>query len=321
MTSLLAARCPAVPAARQVGKAILLSILLTQSAAAQDRALTDVGHDALPEDGNEASSHAGTENDLERREEGFRDALKEAFPMTPEMVRTYRNIHDENERAVLERTFPSPIDDAELVSLEPGVKPPELLVSPGLASVVTFHDATGNPWPIAMHVVGNGNDFSIVRLGENSSSLSVSPLVRVGWTNLVVSLAGESSPVVLRILVDGNRAHFRKSIQLTKLGPEGRQDSTRAVPQVPRPGDDTMLAVMSATGIEDLAVVPVSGVDARAWTDGEHVYVRSRHPLLSPRWKSALSGPDGIRAYRLKPASALLFSVNGRMARADLELP
>ena len=252
----------------------------------------------------------------------FSEAIGSVFPMTPELVRQYRQIHEENERAIRETPFPEPLVDAILLTLEPGEHPAELRVAPGIASVIGFFDASGRPWPIRQFVIGNGDEFNVIQMGEKSGALAVSPLERVGWTNLVVALQGEPVPVVLRIVIDHDQAHFRRSVRILKHGPLSDGIAKVTHPELPRAGDRDLLAALSGVDLPAGAVaVPVSGVNARAWLAGEDLYLRSAHALLSPAWTSSLAGPGGLRAYRVDPVSSLLFSVDGRIVRADLALP
>ena len=253
---------------------------------------------------------------------GFNEAIENVFPMTPEMVRGYRRIQDANERAVKESPFPDPLIDAVLVSMEPGEQPAELRVAPGIASAISFFDAAGQPWPIRQYVIGNAEEFSVIQMGERSGSLAISPLARVGWTNLVIALLDEPTPLVLRIAIDRSQAHFRKTVTVLKPGPLSPDSMPAEAAELPRAGDKSMLAALSGIDFPDGAVsIPVSGVDARAWIIDQDLYLRSRHPLLSPAWTASLAGPDGLRAYRLEPMATLLFSVRGQVVRADLELP
>ena len=253
-----------------------------------------------------------------RRAEGFEEALKKAFPMTPGMVRKYREIFEENERAVREIPEPKPLVEAEVVVLAPGDPPPSLRVAPGIASVIGFFDAYGNPWAIRQHIVGNGDDYRIFDLGEGTNSLAVSPTVRVGWTNLVVALENEPLPVVARVVVDRKSAHYRHDIRVLR-----RENFRRARPEKapPRPRDPLQSALDGFGMPEGAASAPVRGVSASAWLLGDDLYVRSPHALASPPWTETASDPDGTRAYRLPASSVLLFSVGGAIVRADVELP
>lgn len=256
------------------------------------------------------------------RHEGFDSALKDVFPMTPDMVRDYRQAIQENEEAILSKPYPTTLDDAVLVSLEPGAKPIELNVAPGLASAIGFHDAIGKPWPIRSYVLGDSNTFQIIQIGENSSFLAISPTARVGWTNLIVALAGEESPLVLKVIITNDRAHFKRSVQIMKLGPNSQSTTiTNHMDSLPVAGNQQIMAALTGVGMGKNAIpVKVTGVDALAWTSNGNLYVRSRHTLLSPPWSESLAGPDGLHAYRLRIKSALLFSVDGRIVKAFLDI-
>ena len=138
---------PAFPApARRTGALALTAAIV---ALAADPAFPQPANSDVPEPGawvNGQTMEPGAAVS-DARAAGFQSALDSVFPMTPQMVREYRRAFDANEDSTLRRPFPTPVDDAVLVSLEPGEAPIELSVAPGLASVVGFHDAAGRPWP------------------------------------------------------------------------------------------------------------------------------------------------------------------------------
>ena len=252
--------------------------------------------------------------------EEFDEAIGNVFPMTPDMVRRFRRIQDENEIAARDVPYPEPLVDAVFVELAPGERPTELRVAPGIASAIGFFDASGRPWPIRQFVIGNADQFRVIQLGEGS--LSVSPLERVGWTNLIIALLDEPVPVVLRVVIDRNQAHFSRSVRILKHGPNPPSVTFGTGLHLPGAGSREMMAVLSGLDLpEGAKEVAVSGADATAWLVGEDLYLRTRHPLLSPAWTGALAGPDRVRAYRLKPVSSLLLSVDGRIVLAEVTLP
>ena len=302
--------------ARSACAAILVAALQYGAAHADEGT-----HASVPEEG-AASSLTDWRSTSPTQFREFSEAIGSVFPMTPELVRQYRQIHEENERAIREAPFPEPLVDAILLTLEPGEQPAELRVVPGIASVIGFSDASGHPWPVRQFVIGNGDEFKVIQMGGKSGVLAVSPLERVGWTNLVVALQDEPVPVVLRIVIDRDQAHFRQSVRILKHGPLSDGIAKVTHPELPRAGDRELLAALSGVDLSAGAVaVPVSGVNARAWLVGEHLYIRSAHALLSPAWTSSLAGPGGLRAYRVDPVSSLLFSVDGRIVHAGLALP
>ena len=252
--------------------------------------------------------------------EAFNEAIGSVFPMTPDLVRQYRRIHEENERAAKENPYPEPLVDAVLVALEPGEQPAEIRVAPGIASAISFFDASGRPWPIRQFVIGNSEEFRVIQLSEGS--LSISPLERIGWTNLIIALLDEPVPVVLRIVIDRGQVHFLRSVQIMKTGPNSPAIEAELHQELPIAGSRDMLAVLSGIDLPASAEkVPVVGMEAMAWLVDGDLYLRSEHPLLSPAWTGSLAGPGGLRAYRLKPVSNLLFSVDGRIVRVGLTLP
>lgn len=277
----------------------------------------------LPQDGTRAlpSMSDGQQVSAEKID-GFNTAIEEAFPMTPDMVRRYREIFDENQRALLERTQPDARVDAGFISLEPGETPPALTVAPGIASVIGFYDVTGQPWPISQYVIGSGDNFQVVQLGEGANNIAVSPLTRVGWTNLVVVLKDQPKPVVMKVEISEKSAHFRHDVQIMASGPNATVNTAAAGDVVREAGSGVLLSALSGVDLpQGSKPLKVAGVDARAWKIGDTVFLRSRHALLSPSWLSSMSGPDGIRVYEIKPSSFALFSVDGTIVRADVTLP
>lgn len=267
----------------------------------------------------------------ETRQRGFNEAIQEAFPMTPEMIQRYREIFAENQRAMLEREEPRGSIETGLISLEPGEEAPTLTLAQGIASVVGFYDATGAPWPVDQYVLGDGDDFQIIQLGSNANNLSVTPLTPVGWTNLIVMLEGEDTPVVARLQISDNTTDYRRDIQVMRNGPNAEintatQDSPegreRQMQTVRDAGNSLLVSALSGVDLpDDARELTVTGVGARAWLVDDQIVLRSNDALLSPQWTSSMSGPNGTRVYVIEEAPMALFSVSGQIVRADIELP
>lgn len=258
------------------------------------------------------------------RIDGFNEAIQQTFPMTPEMILQYRQIFEDQQRAILSRPQPAAKVDAGFVALEPGETPGRLTLSPGIASVIGFYDATGQAWPIDQYVVGSGENFEVVALGEDSNSLVMTPLSRFGWSNLVIRLRDEPKPVVLHIDISQDAAHFRHDVQIARMGPNAEisMASARSDRVIAEAGSEMLLSILTRVDIPAGARrVPVANVQAEAWLVGDQMYVRSRHAMLSPSWTASLAGPDQVRVYEISPSNMLLFSVNGQVIRATAELP
>lgn len=252
---------------------------------------------------------------------GFRNAIESAFPMTPGMIHEYRDAYRANESAILEKVEPRPVVDSKLVWLEPGSDVPIIHLYPGIASVLGFYDESGAPWPVRQYVIGDGDNYEVVQLGENSNSLAVAPKSRVGWSNLVVALLDEWSPVVIRLRIGDQNAHFRSAIQVMKSGPNSESVLLHE-PERIRAGDAQLLSALIGYDLpSDATRISVIGAEVEAWLLDDEILLRTRLPLLSPAWSSHLSAPNGIRAYRLKLHSHLLLAAGDRIVRADIELP
>ncbi|WP_027234540.1 DotH/IcmK family type IV secretion protein [Leisingera caerulea] len=276
---------------------------------------TDANGNPLPKlnDGNQLNAD---------KIDGFNQAIENNFPMTPEMVRKFRDIYEANQRALLEREEPDARVDAGFISLEPGETPPVLTLAPSIASVIGFYDVTGQPWPITQYVVGSGQDFEVIQLGEQANNLAMTPLTKVGFTNLVVMLKGQAKPVVMRVGISNETAHFRHDIQIMSQGPNAKINTAVASDSVTEAGSELLLSFLAGVDIPTQAKpVAIQGVDARGWLMGEKVYLRSKHPLMWPAHTNAMSGPDGIRVYEIPRSFTALFSVAGQMVRADVVLP
>lgn len=272
--------------------------------------------------------------DMSREQaEGYNKARPAMYPMTPGMIRQFRGEFDAQQRAAFgSKQRPQAIVDAVSASLEPGARPPTLIVSPGMVSTIDFFDVSGQPWPFTGYIIGDKEKFQILQLGEGGNFLSIAPNVQAGSTNLVVSLkppaeGGSVPPLTLTILIDPSRAHYRHDVRIQALGPNAR---TQGLPVSGttggRPGDAKLLAVLAATELPDGAKpVAVSflsgaaGAEARGWIIDDALYLRTRMALLSPSWTDSLAGPDDMRVYRLAKTPVVLFSSQGRVLKARIE--
>lgn len=253
--------------------------------------------------------------------DGFNEAIEQKFPMTPEMIRQYNAIMEANDRAYRERVEPRAVSDMGLISLEPGEAAPDLMVSRGIASVVGFYDATGKPWPVKQFILGSQDAFQVIPMQEGGNSLAVTPLVGTGFTNLVVSLETEPKPVIIRLEISDNTVHQRRDLQIMRPGPNA-EPSLVTTDIINEAGNPTLIAAVAGVDLPASArPVAIRGVNARGWLLGDKILVRSKDSLISPPYSSALSGPDGVKVYEIPRSAVALFSVNGRIVRADIDLP
>ena len=257
------------------------------------------------------------------QQELFQQAMEDIFPMTPEMLREFKAAVRRHQQLILGREELNPLVQSTRVTLEPGGEPQQLTLTPGIASLVTVFDALGNPWPLGPLIVGNKAAYQVLALGsEHPHAFTILPRVHAGSTNLIVSLAGASSPFVVLVRIDPETAHFHKSFLVDARGPESPETVSIPNTGIAEPGSELLLAFLAATDLpEDAVEKPVAGVAATAWVRGDLMYVRSRHILISPAWSGSLAGPNGYKVWMLSdPTAALLFSIQGRVHRAKVGL-
>lgn len=259
------------------------------------------------------------------RNQDFDEAVGKLLPVPPEEIDSFQEQLEDVRTAVHDRRELEVVSATDLVSLDPGDDPPEIALSPGIATVIVFADATGQPWPVDGYVVGDGEGYDVTQLGtaegKPASHITVAPRKVAGWTNLVVHLQGEERPVILTLEINSEKVHYRHDIQVLGQGPLARPTLGHQLIEPPRAGNRSMLAFISAVDIPPtVRKLEVTGVpDTDIWSDGETMWVRTRWVLLSPQFKEVMVLGD-IRVYRLPRIATLLFFVNEqtRAARVDL---
>ena len=251
-------------------------------------------------------------------------ALQSQFPMTPEMIQDYRRRVDESQKAAAtppSGQFPHAISDAKRLTLDPAQEPEVLLTGPDTVSVMAFYDQTGAAWPIASYVIGKPNSFQVYAMQEGSNQLAVTPLVPHGFSNIVVSLVGESRPLVFEVRTNSLNTHYRRDFTVHGLGPNAasRPLQTRQSEPVARASDDVMMAFATGADIPGNAVrLSTDNGAVKAWSYDGAIYLQSVDAIISPPASRILTGPGQIKAYRIRPTSVALISSNGRVSKVRI---
>jgi intracellular multiplication protein IcmK len=251
-------------------------------------------------------------------------AIQSQFPMTPEMIRDYRRRVDESQKAAASPPsgqFPKPITDAKRLTLDSAQEPEVLLTGPDTVSVMAFYDRTGAAWPIASYVIGKPKSFQVYAMQEGSNQLAVTPLVPHGFSNIVVSLVGESRPLVFDVRTNSLNTHYRRDFTVHGLGPNAasRPLQTRQSDPVARASNDVMMAFATGADIPGNAVrLSTDNPSVRAWSYDGAIYLQSSDAIISPPASRILTGPGRVKAYRIRPTSVALISSNGRVSKVRM---
>ncbi len=251
-------------------------------------------------------------------------AIQSQFPMTPEMIMDYRRRVDESQKAAAtppSGQFPNAISDAKRLTLDSAQDPEVLLTGPDTVSVMAFYDSTGAAWPVASYVIGKPKSFQVYAMQEGSNQLAVTPLVQHGFSNIVVSLVGESRPLVFEVRTNSLNTHYRRDFTVHGLGPNAASKplQTRQSEPVARASNDVMMAFATGADIPGNAVrLSTDNPGVRAWSYDGAIYLQSAEAIISPPASRILTGPGQVKAYRIRPTSVALISSNGRVSKVRI---
>jgi intracellular multiplication protein IcmK len=220
----------------------------------------------------------------------------------------------------------------------------------GTASAIVFTDMNGNPWNIQSVVFNcqlfdDGRSCSgqsgaaagggmgamaqaaqgVAQATQGASAsgvygaaaptnvLSMQPLTQYSYGNVIVTLQGMPSPIVL-VLKTGMDAKNEDDMQVD-YHVRGRSPSARPelITLQTLPGFDShmsdFLEGVPPTGARQMKV---SGGLAEAWLFNDALYVRTRVSILSPAFTDHVGSAEGVEVYKYSSAvPTLLVSVNG----------
>lgn len=248
----------------------------------------------------------------------FDNASNSLLPLSPDQVRDFMHHFETIQNASIAPFAGAPKAQVriETLSLDPGVVPPELNLSPGYVTTINMLDATGEPWPILD--VGVGGNFEVTPTQAGSHVVRVMSLTRVARGNLSILLKDLPTPVIFKLSSGGPTVDLRYDGRIGKMGP-GAKPSLIARQQL-EAGNETMMLLLANAPPTDAKRLKVGGLDSRsmAWSLDGRVYVRTPLTLLSPAWDASASSADGMTVYEIGDAPVLLMSDNGAMVRARL---
>ena len=201
---------------------------------------------------------------------------------------------------------------------------PAVAVRRGYATVVSFTDATGAPWPIEEALVDRGflpeaDGGHEVRGGH---LLYLVPQHRYLHGNAVVKLRGLAEPLVATLEGGGEAADFRVDMRLGLPGPNA-DPAALVQPEGFHAGDPHLLGLLAGTappGAERLSVEG-GGRDDRAWRFDGDLLLLTRRIVLSPGPWAAERGAGGRWAYRLPDTPYALATHAGRETRLAFRTP
>ena len=290
-----------------------------QAASTTTEATDDTSDDAIPSDKPYQPWQPADQNEADANNAAFRGLANQAFPLSPEQIKTLSSMLDATQRAQAAAPNdrpPMPTSTSLLVDLDPGATPPVIRLSRGFVSSLVFVDATGAPWPIEAYDLGDPKAFNI-QWNKKSNTLMVQAMSAYNYGNLAVKLQDLNTPVMLTLVPGQQQIDYRVDLRLPEKGPLAK--ATIQGSELPEQADKTLLNILDGVSPQGAKRLDVSGGVAQAWLLGDALYVRTRFTLLSPAWMSKMSSADGMNAYKLQLTPLLLVSRYGKVMQLKVE--
>ena len=258
------------------------------------------------------------------RERAFEQTEDATVPMTPEQLQSLIQSLDTAEAISSAHRPPETVMTAEALDLN-ATRPPVVRVGQGYGTSLLFTDRTGKAWPITAYQGFNDQLFVVsasTLTGDKEdvpSVLVVQPVASRGAGNLVVTLKGLETPIVLTLALGQNTLDARKEFKLPLAGPNAAPEYRAPSPQGIETGLLNVLnglpPTASATRVEIRGVEP----EALAWRVGKALYLRTVAEVYSPEYRQRASHPSGLHAYQLPDVPVLLVSFNGHLTELTLQ--
>lgn len=259
------------------------------------------------------------ELEAEIRSDAFTAALGGLLPMRIKEIRQLLEYYDQTREAVEVPVYPYPKPEVGVInlSLDPGVTPPVIKLSPGHVTTLSLLDVTGAPWPI-QDVTWAGN-FEIVQPEEGGHVIRITPMSEFAYGNISMRLLTLKTPITFTFQVQRDFVQYRVDARVPEYGPFASMPLIDGGISLVA-GDGDLTAVLDGAPPDGAKRLLVSGVDGRttAYEWRGQTFVRTPLTLLSPGWDKSVRSADGMTVYALANSPVLLFSDQGRVVRAHI---
>jgi intracellular multiplication protein IcmK len=250
-------------------------------------------------------------------DEAFADTVRNMMPLSPEQIKTLRELFDQSQRAAATAPGvpPKPTSTSIIVNLSPGATPPIIRLSAGFITSLVFVDSTGAPWPIKAFDLGDPQSFN-VQWDQKGNTLLVQALRHYNSGNLAVMLKGLDTPVMLTLMPGQNAVDYRVDLRVPGLGP----NADPMLDGLPPTESPNLLDVLNGVPPAGSRTLQIDGGDCQGWLTGDgHIYLRTALTVLSPGWISTMSSADGTHAYELQNTPVVLASQRGKLIKLTIE--
>ncbi|MDQ2993507.1 MAG: DotH/IcmK family type IV secretion protein [Pseudomonadota bacterium] len=257
--------------------------------------------------------------DIGLSEEAFLSTTRQTVPMSPEQVRTLKDLYIRVQKAAAEDPGvpPKPTSTSKTVDLSPGATPPIVRLQSGFVTSVVFLDASGSPWPIQAYDLGDPKAFNIQwDKKTNTNTLMVQAVTSYKSGNLAVMLKQMSTPIMITLLPGQRAVDYRVDLRMPGLGP----NASTYVSTLPGKESPVLLEVLNGIPPQGSVTLKISGCSTcKGWLYNGHLFFRSRMAVLSPGWISTIASADGMHAYEMQSTPVILVADKGKMNTLTVE--
>jgi hypothetical protein len=237
---------------------------------------------------------------------------EELIRLRTELARRDAAMHEN----VSGRAPPRPTASVYMLDLSPraDVAPPVVRVSIGQGAVVSFLDATGNPWPI--RVADNYNKVGFHMSQFTDHQLSFSLLQRNAMGNVMVALEGLPSAVGFTVVAGQPSTDYQVNMVVPKFK-NGVPANVIAQESIPAVGTSDLYDYLLRTPPKTARVLQVAGMPGTfAWqTSPSKMVVRTQAQLTSATRYFSL---DGVTVYEVPLSPLLMGTFNGRYVQLQI---
>lgn len=226
-------------------------------------------------------------------------------------------------------TSPKLLRDVHELQLDPGSPIPVIKVSDRFVTTLTFHDVTGQPWPITSVTTALEESFSFQKGSpeqNNDHTLSITPSALYSSGNIIIYFEGLSTPVPFMLEFSDDEVVIERQYTMIGQGPRAASVPTGVSLNVRRTGSELsgFLDLVPPPGAKPLVVQEGYNRIVNAWLLNGEMYVRTPLTIMSPGFSEFAqgSGPTGseMKIFKLtSPANVLLVSNRGQAEFVTVE--
>jgi Protein of unknown function (DUF3625). len=242
------------------------------------------------------------------------------LPMTESMVRDFKATSERTKRAAMDPAIGVPDYEPRSANLSvaPGAKSIELrisaLTSPNFTTTVVFIDSTGAPWKVMSAQGSNGDELDVIIPNQGGNSVSVTPLKDFVHGSVTVTLEGLPLSIAMKATYSPKVVDSVVTVRVAARGPNAKPVIMETPP--PEAGSEVIMSFLDGVAPDGAKLLKVTGLpieDARAWSLGGQIYLRTSATVLSPAWVNSVSSADGTSVFVLPDTPVVLSSYQGRM--------